>query len=315
MREKNILFTPSEMVMLSTKHRSYWLGTLMVPLILFYTALQVGGLGLLIGIEYEMIYRVFEFITAGNDYWSPGLMGLTAAIMIVGFHTLAEKSPNNITVVIINNLVKILIPHYLIGAGLLIACILYADGLSEMLNSDVPLVIGELPDTASEGQWLDWFYANVTNPLAVAFFSLGVGGLAVVNLFVAAELIKKISKNISNSYTRIARAKTASNDYRTAKQAQKDFGTAILDEGDLLLKDENIIAQQLASEVESTIHDALLHQKIWLKEKEIDSPHSFEPKFKGDPKQVAKSIEKIQSITHEEILQVILPHHSKELLP
>lgn len=308
MDESNNLFTTKDFLKFQFIKNLQLKAAAKVPLLILMTLLAALALAVVGYSEWEIIYRVFDYLAGDyNEYWSPSLMGFTAATMIIGFHILAKSNPHNLAVRIVNQCVAILIPVYLIGLGLLIACILFADGLSGMLNIDIQAMIGSIPEALEQG-WIDAFFANVTNPLAVLTFSLGIGGLAIVNIFIAHKLLTMIAINTNDAYSRLSRANAAIKDYQIILNAQKEYSALNSQINDLLIKDDSYIQTLIINEVMSVIADALLPHKKWLQ----DSQYSLESRFeethrKIDPKQIAKDIAKIEAIRPQDIMNAMNP--------
>lgn len=313
MIESTKLFTQQEMLRFQVRLEQVLFAAAAVPLLIVVSAFFSTALLGLGYIEFEIIYRIFDFLDGGNDYWSPSVMGLTSAIMIIGYHVMAEKHPRNLSVLFVDFVVKILVPCYLIGAGLYIASMLFSDGLGEVVGADLSLAIAELPEPGGNESWLDWLFSYVTSPFAVAAFSLGIGGLAIVNIFVAHFLLKHITRNIAAVFTRSQDARDAIKNYREIKRAQRNYTEACLDAGDLALKNDEYLIREIAAEVLGVIADALLPHKIWLKDHEYRKAQSFEPEDPVDPKQVAKDVAKIEAITQDQIINAIMPKYLEDL--
>ncbi len=308
MSKPNELFTTEEMMRFQVARKKYIQAAAKAPLLVVMTLFSILALAVVGYSEWEIIYRVFDYLAGDtNEYWSPTLMGFTAATMIIGFHILAKSRPHNLAVRIVEQSVEILIPVYLFGMGLLIASILFADGLSNMLNIDMPALIGSIPETIEQG-WIDTFFANVTNPLAVLAFSLGIGGLAIVNIFIAHKLLTIIATNIEDVFSRLSRANTAIKDYQDILNAHKEYSALSAELNDLLIKDDNYLRLIITNEAMSTISDALLPHKKWLQDCQYSSEFRFdESSRKVDPKQVAKDIAKIEAIRPQDIMNAMNP--------
>ncbi len=303
-------FSRTEQIRFEIKRNKYVKAAAKVPWILFLTSLGGVALGVVCYSEWEIIYRVFEALMGeDNRYWSPVPMGLTAATMIVGFHLLAKLKPQNIAVKIVENSVGMLIPIYLFGIGILIACILFQEGLSDMLNVEIPDIIGGIPAVVEEG-WLDAFFAHVTNPIAVMAFSLGIGGLAIVNIFVAHQLLTMIAKNGSDMFDRLTLAKSAISDHQNTQRDQREYAAIGAELDELDMQDDEDIKLMITDEVMSTISDALLPHKKWLQHKQYSSEFRFGVQDqKVDTKQMAKDIAKIEAIRPQDVMNAMNPRY------
>lgn len=308
MNKPEELFTPEEMMRFEAVLKRRIEAAAKAPLLMLMTLLAGFALAVVGYSEYEIVYRVFDYLAGeNNEYWSPTLMGFTAATMIIGFHILAKVKPHNLAVRIVDRSVEILIPTYLIGMGFLIACILFADGLGSMIQIEMPAMIGSLPEAIEQG-WVDAFFAHVTNPLAVLAFSVGIGGLAIVNIFIAHKLLTTIAININDIFGRLSRARAAIKDHQAILNAQKDYSALNSEINDLHIMDDHYIRTIITNEVINVICDALLPHKKWLQNSQYSSEFRFEESHqKIDPKQVAKDIAKIEAIRPQDIMNAMNP--------
>ncbi|HNP51844.1 MAG TPA: hypothetical protein PKJ85_08625 [Nitrosomonas nitrosa] len=308
MSKSDELFSVEELMRFQAVCKSHVDAAAKAPLVICTTVLVGLVLAVVVYIEWEIVYRVFDYLAGDtNEYWSPTLMGLTAAIMIIGFHLLLKTKADNWAVKIVEKSVEFLIPLYLCGIGLLIAAILFADGLNSMVEIEMPVVIGAIPEAIEQG-WVEIFFDHVTNPMAVLAFSIGIGGLAIVNIFVAHKLLTIIITNLEDVFDRISRAKTAINDHKVILRTQKEYSELGSELGDLLIWDDHYIRTIIANEVISVISDALLPHKKWLQDSQYSADFRFETHHqKADPKQIAKDIAKIEAIRHQDILNAMNP--------
>lgn len=307
------LFTPNEWLLFQQHWRSAIRQARTVPLMVCYAVLQAITLGFVLYIEWEIVYRVFDYLSPDHQYWQPGLMGLTAAIMILAFHLLANEHPRHPLVRLLKSLVGFLIVAYVIGVGLLLGAIINAEGLLDLIRAEAPEVIGQLPtDVESPTGAIDWLFSQITNPAAALAFSLGMGGLSIVNLFVAHGLFVKITDNAVQSFARLQLVKHASQAYFELKRATKTYSSLGQDLADATLQSGHYHAQQLAAETLNAITEALLPHRKYVKEAEYATDNRFLPGDHADPKQVAKDITKIEAITYQKILDTLTPSIPKD---
>lgn len=308
--DKNELFTPADLMQFQIIVKREVSALKKIPLLILFLGMQTLILALVCLIEWEIIYEVFVYLSGdGEGYWAPELMGLTAAVMIVGFHLLAKSHPKNIAIRLVETIVQILIPLYLIGVGLMVAAIMYADGLGGMVDTtSSALSLGVLPQVEESG-WLDQFYSDIASPVSVLTLSLGIGGLAIVNIFVSHQLITKIGDNFADLLSCIARGREALKDQRIIKETQKSYTSLSIDLENLDTHDDHILRMKIGNEVMIVIADALLPHKIWLSEQTLDMNSRFEEHKTIDTKQIAKDIAKIEAISFAEILAALNPKY------
>lgn len=295
------LFSTQELVLFQAKLKQSVLGVAKAPLIGVITGAMVLTLAVVGYIEYEIIFRVFEFLSGENDYWSPSIMGLTAAVMILGFHLLASRNPSNFAVRFVHTSVQFLIPLYLLGIGLLIASIL---DVGSLIEEDVPIVLGQLPDI-TDTESMESLFSRITDPLAATAFSLGLGGLAVVNIFVAHVLIERISANVQDLSDRLSVAKQAIKDYAIIKRTHKRFGQCLRERADLDLWNDEVIRMTVATTVLQERDEALRPHKDALNDQRLDPGSPFMAQESADPAEIARLIKPLEAITLEDVLMAL----------
>jgi hypothetical protein len=304
MNNANTLFTAQDFVLFQMMLKQSLIGAAKVPLIGTLTGLQILVVGLVVYVEYEIIYRVFEFLSGENEYWSPGVMGLTAAIMIIGFHIQVKLYPTNFAARFVNGAVQYLVPLYMLGVGLLVASILDVGSLIEM---EQPVTVGNIPEAISSNG-IEALFANVTNPLAALTFSLGLGGLAIVNIFVAHHLLSKIWSNIEDLTGRLAQAKQAISDYATIKRTHQQYAACVRERADLLARDDVLtICMEVACAVLVMRDEALRPHREWQTEQRLCEKSPFELQETSNPQEVARLIKPIEAISQNDILKALTP--------
>lgn len=307
MTQSNDLFTPGEQMQHQALVKYALMDTAKVPLMMFYCALQVLALVAVTVIEWEIIYEVFVYLSGdGEGYWTPELMGCSAAIMIIGFHLLAKHHPQNIAVQIVEGAVQLLIPVYLIGIGVLIAAIIYADGISGMVSSLPELTLGGLPERA-EASWVEVFFSDIANPGSALIFSLGIGGLAIINIFVAHRLLSLITQNFSDISGRITRSKQALKDHALIKKAQKNYAALSIQLEELESRNDAYIRAMIANDTIAAIGEALHPHKVWLSKQNLDKSSRFEEQERTDISKISKEVSRIEAISLADVLAALTP--------
>lgn len=308
MNRQDALFSAQEFVLFQMMLKEHLIGAAKAPLIGTITGLQVLVLLLVGYVEYEIIYRVFDFLSGDNNYWSPEIMGLTAAIMIIGFHIQAHTHPGNFAVRFVTKTVQYLIPVYMVGVGLLIASIL---DVGSIIDVQPPVVLGQIPDVVGP-HWIDRVFTELTNPLAALAFSLGLGGLAIVNIFVAHHLLGRIWENTEDLTGRVAHAKQALADYAALKRAHHQYAELGRNLTELLIWDDQTISMNVAGVALQERDEALRPHKEWLTEQRLGKATLFEAQESTDPQEIARLIKPIEAISLKDILTALTPPHTLE---
>lgn len=313
MIEAKIIFTPHENMQFAAIRNQLMRAAAPVPMNSLFHALLALVLGVVGYVEYELIYEVFEYLSGDSEYYSPGIMALASMIMVVGFHVLAALNPNSFAARAINAIVGYVIPVYLLGVGLLLACVMFADGLGEIVAPEIPIVIGELTTAVQEKGFVDSVFQYLADPLSVLLFSLGMGGLAIVNLFVANALLERLISGVRESYARLTDAKAAQVKYRTIQRTQKDFGSNLVALADNHRKDDDAaICEQIAVHALNVIDDALQPHRDYYKKHSYAKQTEFSGEMGGpDLKQMAKDIAAIDRISVADIEAVLKPYNER----
>lgn len=278
------------------------------PLLALKGLMSLAVLSLVGVVEYEVLYQVFDVLAGDGDYWSPHLMATTAMIMIIGFHLLSDRKPDNFANRVIENLVQILIPLYLLGIGLLIGCIINMDGAGVLLESaGVPLF--GIAESIQERSWIEDFYANITNPFAMLLFSTGLGGLAIVNIWVAHRLLEIISGSFSQLQSLVKEAHFLKAQRDTVRACCTQYREIGSDLAELERWDETRIGSSVAVKALEHISQALGPHRKYLQSLEYQAePGELEFKSTINTKPIERDIKKIEAFDLKRIMKIIKTH-------
>jgi hypothetical protein len=191
----------------------------------------------------------------------------------------------------------------MIGVGLLIASIL---DVGSLIETEQPVVFGKIPDVMAPNG-IESLFTNVTNPLAALTFSLGLGGLAIVNIFVAHHLLTHIWRNVDELTGRVARAKQAIADYAIIKRTHKQYAEFGLELADLLALEDEQFCMAVAGAALLERDEALRPHKEWLVEQRLGNKSLFALQESACPQEVAKLIKPIEAISLGDILKALTP--------
>ncbi|XOV77457.1 MAG: hypothetical protein ACFHVJ_10900 [Aestuariibacter sp.] len=256
------------------------------------------------GFETHIVYATFEFVFGDDDkVWKPWIMALASLILVLAVHFMAQKNAQHPAIAFINRLAGVLIPVYLIGIGILIVVSLYNGGLGDMLSSaDISLQPDLLTAPADEpmAQWM----SEVLSPLAGVLFSVGIGSLAIVSVFVANHALNQAEQSFHKATTIHSAAKHDNDDMAEYQAAKREHDALQKEIDSLLMRDENAICDEIADEVLLTIQKGLAPTVSLLnKEKYIQRPAGLMPPNQINITALEKAIKPIQSITRDDILK------------
>ena len=285
----------------------------MVPLLILYTIISSLLLVFLGVIDWEIYFRIFEYLGGDDGYWSPKLMAFSGIIMMIAFHILAKNQPKHVIARIVAGLTGLIIIAFIIGGGLYISTMLYGDGMGSMPDVEIPVVIGQISQSVAQQGWIDAVFENVTNPVAILSLSLGIGGLSIVALYIAHHLFTWINKNITEIYNRLSALRLAQAHHE--KINQSEIHTAELHAMDFQLsfQDEQHWMLQISDEALEIIASNLMPHEQAYKEWEFnEQTHRWQNDESNDAKRIAAAIKKIKSITLSDIIKAMsLPKNLK----
>jgi hypothetical protein len=280
----------------------------------FMLVLRALLFALVATIEFELLYRTFQAISGkDNEYWSPALMACTGLIMLSAFHLLAAASDNNLAVKLVQRLTPYQIGLYLVGLGLLVAGVIYLDAGSILLESTSAIVIGGLPDSQPEAHWLNAVFEEITNPLALAVFSFGIGGLAIVNLFVAHGLLQ----GMKAGFTKIQGVKPEADRLggeRKTVEAQCTRHRELQQELHAVnLWSHPRILQEASVQLAGLIQDAATKHRRYIKHRDLQPPPGLltlaDP---VDPKLIERELKKLEAPDLKSILKILQAHFPED---
>lgn len=308
------LFTKKELLHFTWIMAQMQLALVSVLALGLFSLVQAILIVVVLTLEYELIYRLFVGIS-GTDhaYWSPSLMALTGGIMVIGYHLKAKVQPNHPVVRFVEAVSLWVIAAYLLGIGLLVAALIGLDIPGDFLGAGSgSSLFGDsdtsLTDKLMPGYWIDWILTNVSNPVAIAAFSLGIGGLAVVNISVAHQLISRLVANLSTSRQCVVLARQARNLFRTVKASHKQFRSLGLELTNLAHLQPLYLAQMTANAAVEAMQEGLRPLKLWLRDHKGKNQSRFElPTEYRDPKDIEAFVERVSAITNEDIIDTLKP--------
>ena len=278
-----------------------------IPLMIFAAGTNfLVALGVLI-FEFEIMYKLFTQLAGQDDkYWSPIVLGTSAFIMVAAIHYLAQINANNYVLRLLNKAAGLLIPIYLIGIGLVLASLLFNIGINELLDAGSDSFTYDDLMVDSDSDFITIIMQNLISPLAGGLFSLGIGTLAIINVFVSHHAILRFTDHVvqikSNSHT-LRLVKNHYRIYTEAKNRDKELELQIIK---LELESRETIIDEVAGDVMVTIQEALGPVRNVVNDNQyVNSSFSFLPKSELNAKELEKSIKAIDAITFDTIKKQI----------
>lgn len=300
----NTIFTEKEHLIFAGIISADKKAALLIPLQCLVTALISLFTGLVFIIDWEIFFRIFDYLAGDEGYWSPRLMACTGGIMMLAFHLVAERQPQHLVVKVINRLSGIIIAAFVVGGGLYIASILYTDGMGELGGELPPIQLGQAASAVVSGSWIDLVFEYVTSPSAVLALSLGIGGLSIVSMFIAHHLLALITQLIRQIYTRSKALRSALNNQRIIRDSEARLGELTDREHELVFCDEDHWKLHIADQALDVIAEHLMPHQQYLQDCEFTAPeHRWAIDQSKDVKRVERAVKKLQAISADDILR------------
>ncbi|MFK4753129.1 hypothetical protein [Oceanobacter antarcticus] len=260
---------------------------------------------LVIAFEAKIVYATFDMTFGSSDsVWKPWIMAFASLILVLAVHFIGHKNAQHPVIRFVNRAAAILIPVYLLGIGVLIVVTLYNNGLGEMLMSastemSLEAMLNPEPDSA-----LDEVMTTTLTPLAGILFSVGIGSLAIVSVFVAHFALSKV-EILAEKYLRISQAAKLDNrDMQAYQQAYADYDALQEHIDNLITQDDEEIREALADEVLISIQDGLAPTVQLINQSKYQQrPEGLLPPNQINVTALERAIKPIQSIKRKDILK------------
>ena len=265
-------------------------------------------LSLVLGLEFEILYRTFQGIAGdSNEYWSPELMAMTGIIMVTAFHLLARLDEDHIALRSIRTVTPWLLALYLVGLGLLTSGIINLDASGVLLQDAGSIVIGSITETSTaDSEPLSWLFKEVTNPLALMFFSLGIGGLAIVNLFVAHELVTQMHRNISHIHHAKDEADRLKGEHKTFLEKEEQVLELQQSLKSVKLWSKDSMMYETTLLLSALIHETASKHREFIKGRDLaPAPGPVSIQHPIDPKLIERDLKKIEALDLKAISKLL----------
>ncbi|GAB2695103.1 hypothetical protein [Aliiglaciecola aliphaticivorans] len=304
------VFTTDGRVLLTRAVQKSKLASWKVPLqVIGLVACTLAAIGAM-SFEWEIMSRIFSYLAgAESEYWSPWIMGFSSLIIVLGLHFLAMKHPDHQALATLERIAGGLMLIFLIGIGLLLAAMLYQDGLGDILGEEISLPpLGDDIPTSSLGAmvWLDALMRNIGNPLATLAFSLGIGSLTLMSVFVTHNALNFGQQCFTNLFVRINMRKEDIQDLQTFLSAQHDYETM---QQALLLcyrRDNETLLHDIADEALTAHHEGLAPTARALSDARLmarDIPFADKPNL--DIKEMEKRLNALNATSYDDLIKLI----------
>lgn len=265
-------------------------------------------------IEYTAFREIYDYIKApvpGEGFTiSPAVLALTGVVMVIALHLRAAMKKDSLPVLLLERAVDILLPLYVLGAGLMFAGILFFDGADGLLAPATEgfSIIGSAPEEAS-APLLTRLFSHTVAPLISVAFSLGAGAVVVVTVFVGHRCLSLLAEYGFDLDERVRRAKSAIEAHKEILTAQEEYRRI---NGELTALEEAAtrdIDRELAAELGGICSEGIVDYQRHINNRRINpEPNAFEPRRELDLGELEARVRDIESITPAEIIAALRGH-------
>ena len=295
----NFNFTPQNRTILESFYQQSTKAAAVLPslkmAIILNTLIAFG----VMAFEWEILNRVFQNVSGeDSEFFSPEIMALSSFILVCAIHFLVEKNAQHPALRFINRASGIFVPIYLFGIGLLLAALIYIMGLSDLITS---LSEFDFEDLSNE-PWFDQVMTNIASPLGAGLFSFGIGGLAVINVFVAHHAMDRIRNSLNQINQHTTQLKADSEDYRLYCEAETAFHALNHELERVIVHDDDCLIEAVTQEVWELIQTQIQCAKAAVVQSEIqEKPPVFAPQPTLNIKQLKVALKPLEAITSESL--------------
>jgi hypothetical protein len=306
----SFVFSPAIAAQLESFAQQSRKAAMMIPLF----CLSIVGNGLVtafvMAFEYEILYRIFHYL-AGDDseYWTPAIMGLSAFILVIAIHYMAETNKDNPSFAFIRKAVGRLTIVYLFGIGLLLSLLLYLTG-GDIFNGEI---LSAYSEDGTAFNWMDGITRYITMPVTGALFSLGVGGLAIVSAFVAHSAMDKVKTALNEITVRRNNWAMDKRDLGAYRDAESVYDVIAQERQTHTPKDDDTLANEVVADALFNINEALEPSLISLNDHLMQQQAPDElPRSALNIEQLQKAVKPLQTITTQTLLSALKSTKTKD---
>jgi hypothetical protein len=280
-------------------------------------ALASLALCLVFAIEYAAFKDIYDFLKApipGEDaILSPAILALTGCIMVLALHLRADMKPDSLPVRLVERAVDVLLPLYMVGAGLMFAGLLFFNGADGLFSrgADSLDLFGDLAPAAPP--LLITFFEKGLAPVFSIVFVLGAGAVVVISVFVGHRCLVLIEGYIRDLSGRVRDAREAVAAHKVILECQEAYRETHGETLALTTLRERDLSAELVAEIASAIDVELRDSQLFINDGRINpEPNPYEPQRGLNLDEIERRVHEIESITPQEIMAAIRGGLTKE---
>lgn len=271
-----------------------------------------------LGIEYVAFKEIYDFLKApipGEEAGltlSPAILALTGAVMVIAMHLRAAMKPDSLPIRVLERAVDVLLPFYMIGAGLMFGGMIFfngADGLLATSSGSLDL----FADNAAAPPLLTLLFERVAAPVIAVAFSVGAGAVVVITVFVGHRCITRLKEYAQDLWGRVSDAREAVAAHAEILRQQGEYRKTRTDVTLLTQVSHQDDIVRLAAETGSVIREELRPYQLEVADRRINpKPNPYEPHDDFNLDEIERRVRAIESITPEEIIAAMRGSFTKE---
>lgn len=182
-----------------------------------------------IGVDYAFLLGVFDYLlpdeTGNGDIASEAyLLACAGIIAILAWHAITYRTRSERFEYSMGVMARVALPIFLIGSGLLLAAVLYANGLDTFaqpqLQDQVRALLGETIETSDRPVLVD-FWEEQVQPVFPVVFALGLAGLFFLSAFLGHVMTLEVARRAPAFFLNVGEASEIRSSIKQMDEKQK----------------------------------------------------------------------------------------------
>jgi hypothetical protein len=182
-----------------------------------------------IGVDYAFLLGVFDYLlpdeTGNGDIASEAyLLACAGIIAILAWHAITYRTRSERFEHTMGIMARVFLPIFLIGSGLLLAAVLYANGLDTFaqpqLQDQVRALLGETIETSERPALVD-FWEEQVQPVFPVVFAMGLAGLFFLSAFLGHVMTLEVARRAPAFFLNVNEASEIRSDIELMEENEK----------------------------------------------------------------------------------------------
>lgn len=255
---KNVL-SPDQLIYCESVRADFVNAARKIPFLKLASTVIASSLTLVTGFEIALFLEIFSYISEGEESaLSSKMLGLTGFIALITAHIIAIRYKDSKAIGLIRNMVFLLMPMYVLGAGFL-----YASGLFENL-----MTLFENGDLEAEAPLLPAYFQEYILPNAVIILTIGMMGFTAFCIFSASYLFGCLKSNVEK-IIQLASDRDAANSYMQRITVLQSEHVGIYSQFQTITEQLSNIAVETAHKIAMEISQSISTLESWIMQREL----------------------------------------------